>query len=136
MLRVTVVLTLSLGLASAQSFTGAILGTVQDSSGAHVPGAAVTIINAGTNSRSEVRSDESGNYSAQLLQPGLYKVEASAPGFKKYLQEGVTLQVQQQARVNIVLTVGEVTESVVVSADAALLDTASSTIGKVVDNRA
>ena len=115
-------------VAGAHSFTGAILGTVRDSSGASVPGAEVTVINAGTNSRSEVRTDGAGSYAAQLLQPGIYKVEASAAGFKKFLQEGITLQVQQQARLDITLTVGEVTESVMVSADAALLETASSTI--------
>ena len=119
----------------AQSFTGAILGTVQDSTGAHVPGVTVVVINAGTNARHEVTTDAAGSYAAQLLPPGIYKVEASAPGFKKFLQDGITLQVQQQARVNILLSVGEVTESVMVSADAALLETASSTIGKVVDNR-
>ena len=120
---------------SAQSFTGAILGSVKDASGSGVPGAAVAIINAGTNARTEVRSDQTGAYSAPLLQPGLYRVEASAAGFKKFLQDGITLQIQQQARVDITLTVGEVTESVSVSADAALLETTSSTIGKVVDNQ-
>jgi len=120
---------------SAQSFTGAILGSIQDASGAKVPGVTVVVINAGTNARSEVRSDATGNYSAQLLPPGLYKVEASATGFKRFLQEGIVLQVQQQARVDITLTVGEVTESVLVSADAAQLETTSSTIGKVVDNK-
>ncbi len=135
MLRITVVFALSLGMCFAQSFTGSILGTVRDSSGAFVPGAAVTVVNAGTNARTQVRSDDSGNYSTQMLQPGLYKVEAAAPGFKRYLQEGVTLQVQQQARVDITLTVGEVTESVMITSNAALLETTSSTIGKVVDNQ-
>ncbi len=119
---------------SGQSFTGAILGSVKDSSGSGVPGATVTIVNVGTNARTEVRSNDTGDYSAPLLQPGLYRVEASAGGFKKFLQDGITLQIQQQARVDIMLTVGDVSESVSVSADAALLETTSSTIGKVVDN--
>ncbi len=120
---------------SGQSFTGAILGSVKDSSGSGVPGATVTIVNVGTNARTEVRSNDTGDYSAPLLQPGLYRVEASAGGFKKFLQDGITLQIQQQARVDIMLTVGDVSESVSVSADAALLETTSSTIGKVVDNQ-
>ncbi len=119
----------------SQSFTGAILGSVKDASGSGVPGAAVSIVNTGTNARTEVKADDTGVYSAPLLQPGLYRVEASAAGFKKFLQDGITLQIQQQARVDITLTVGEVTESVSVSADAALLETTSSTIGKVVDNK-
>ena len=97
---------------SSQSFTGAILGSVKDSSGSGVPGAAVAIVNVGTNARTEVRSNDTGDYSAPLLQPGLYRVEASAGGFKKFLLDGITLQVQQQARVDIMLTVGDVSESV------------------------
>ena len=118
-----------------QSFTGTILGTVRDTTGASVPGAQITVINAGTNSRSVVRTDGTGEYGAQLLPPGDYKIEATAAGFKKFVQQGITLQIQQQARVDIILTVGEVTESILVSADAALLETTSSTVGKVVDNR-
>ncbi len=119
----------------AQSFTGSIQGSVKDPAGALIPGATLLVTNTGTNARAQVQSDAVGVYSALLLPPGSYRVEASAPGFKKFVQDGITLQVQQQARVDITLTVGEVTESVTVSADAALLDTASSTIGKVVDNR-
>ena len=119
----------------AQSFTGSIQGSVKDPAGALIPGATLLVTNTGTNARAQVQTDAVGVYSALLLPPGSYRVEASAPGFKKFVQDGITLQVQQQARVDITLTVGEVTESVTVSADAALLDTASSTIGKVVDNR-
>lgn len=67
MLRTAAVFVLSLGIGFAQSFTGTILGTVRDSSGALVPGTDVTVINGGTNVRSQVRSDDKGNYSAQLL---------------------------------------------------------------------
>ena len=122
-------------LAAGQSFTGSILGTVKDSSDAVVPQARVTVVNTGTNARAEVRADSSGNYVAPLLPPGRYTVEAEAPGFKRAVREGIVLQVQQQARVDLVLAVGAVTESVVVTADAPLLESTTSTIGKVVDNR-
>ncbi|MGH9660015.1 MAG: TonB-dependent receptor domain-containing protein, partial [Bryobacteraceae bacterium] len=118
-----------------QSFTGSILGTVRDASGAAVPQASITIVNTATNARADVRSDESGQYIAPQLPPGRYTVEASAAGFKKVVRDGIVLQVQQQARVELVLAVGEVTESVTVSADAAVLETTTSSIGKVVDNR-
>jgi len=118
-----------------QSFTGAILGTVKDPTGAVVPGAHVILTNKGTNAKAEVVSDAGGNYAALLLQPGMYHLEASGTGFKKFVRDGITLQVQQQARVDIALSVGEVTESVMVSADATQLETTSSTMGKVVDNR-
>ena len=121
--------------AFSQSFTGSILGTVRDSSGSVVPNVTVAIIHTGTNARTEARSDSNGNYIAPLLPPGAYGIEAAAAGFKKFAQSGVGVQVQQQARVDIVLTVGDVTESVLVTADASILETTTSSIGKVVDNR-
>ncbi len=121
--------------AGAQSFTGSILGSVQDSSGAVTPGAAVVITNTGTNAVITARTDASGYYAAPLLPPGQYSVQVELPGFKKFVREGITLQVQQQARVDIRLEVGSVTESVLVSADADLLETTTSSVGKVVDNR-
>lgn len=119
----------------AQTFTGSILGSVHDSSGAIAPDAAVLIINTGTNATITVRSDASGNYAAPILPPGQYSVQVEVPGFKKFIRDGITLQVQQQARVDITLEVGAVTESVVVSADAELVEATTSSVGKVVDNR-
>ncbi len=121
--------------AFAQSFTGSILGTVHDSTGAVVPRANVVLTNTGTNTRTAVTSDENGSYIAALLPPGQYSIEVSAPGFKKFVQDGITLQVQQQARLNVALTVGEVADSIVVTADASALDTTTSSVGRVVDNR-
>ena len=122
------------GLALAQSFTATILGTVKDSTGAVVPNAAIAIVNTGTNARAETVSDAGGSFIAPLLPPGRYTMEASAPGFRKSIREGIILQVDQQARLDVVLTVGEVAESVTVSADAPLLESASATLGKVVTN--
>ncbi len=120
---------------AAQTFTGGISGSVKDSTGSIVPQAEVTVVNNGTNERRTVRPDESGNYNAPLLPPGQYRVEVSAPGFKKFVRDGLVLQIQQQARVDVALTVGEVTESVQVTADAPILETTTSSVGKVVDNR-
>jgi hypothetical protein len=120
----------------AQSFTGGITGTVNDSSGAVVPQARVVLVNSGTNTRTEVRSDSSGNYSALSLQPGGYSLEVTVSGFKKYVRTGVTLDVQQQARIDVVLQIGDSTQSVEISADTSSIETVSSAIGKVVDNKA
>lgn len=133
--RITILFVCLAAAACAQSFTGAILGSVKDTSGAIVPAASVTVINAGTNAKTAAETDASGNYIAPLLPPGQYLVEVTAPGFKKFIREGIVLQVQQQAQVDVVLTVGELAESIVVSADATLLETTTSSIGKVVDNR-
>ncbi len=123
------------GIVFGQSFTATIVGTVKDSTGAVVPQAAIVAVNTATGARTEARSDEAGLFLVPQLPPGRYTVEVTAAGFKKSLREGIILQVQQQARVDIALTVGEVAESIVVAADAPLLESTTSTVGKVVDNR-
>jgi hypothetical protein len=129
-------LAVSAATLAAQSITGSITGVVTDASGAIVPNAEIVVLNKGTNVRSAVRSDANGNYTVPLLPRGDYRVEVSAPGFKHLVQEGITLQVQQTARVDLQLSVGEVAESVTVTADAARLETENATLSKVVDNRA
>ena len=106
-----------------------------DASGALIPSAEVTVINKGTNARSEARTNSTGNYSVPLLPRGEYRIEVSAAGFKRFVQEGLELQVQQTARLDVHMTVGEVAESVLVTADAARLETENATLAKVVDNR-
>src|SRR5262249_59232110 len=110
------ILLLSNGL--SQSFSGSLLGTVQDSSGAAVPNATVTAINTETNARVEGRSSSDGKYVVSPLLAGRYLLEANAPGFKRFIQDGIVLQVQQQARVDIILALGEVSDSVTVTSDA------------------
>ncbi|MBY0376311.1 MAG: carboxypeptidase-like regulatory domain-containing protein, partial [Bryobacteraceae bacterium] len=109
-------------LAWGQSTTGAILGTVRDSSNAVVAGAKVAVINAGTNLRYETQTNSAGEYTAPLLPIGRYQVEVSAPGFRNYRQEGIVLQINQQARVDVALVVGQVSETVEVTADAAVIE--------------
>lgn len=111
------------------------MGTVLDPAGAAIPNATVVIQNTETNERYETASTAEGNYLAPLLKVGTYRVEVTAAGFKKFSQTGIVLQVQQQARLDVKLTVGEVTESVSVTADATVLETTSSSLGKVVDNK-
>jgi hypothetical protein len=120
---------------SAQTATGTITGSVTDPTGASVTGTKVTITNVGTNAKVEATTNGEGNYTAPLLPPGAYKVNVSAAGFKAFEQAGIVLQVQQQARVNIVLQVGALTESVTIRSDAALVEATTSSIGKVVDNK-
>ncbi|MBL8229171.1 MAG: TonB-dependent receptor [Bryobacterales bacterium] len=120
---------------SAQSITGSITGVVSDATGAVVPGADVAVLNIGTNIRSTAKTDSSGNYTVPLLPRGDYRVEVSAAGFKRFVRDGIVLQVQQTARVDVQLSVGEVADSVMVTADAARLETENATLAKVVDNR-
>lgn len=118
-----------------QTSTGTIIGTVTDGSGAVVANANVTVTNAGTSSKLEVTTNAEGDYTAPLLPPGDYAVAVSAPGFKAFSQTGIRVQIQQQARVDVALQVGAVSESVQVKGDAAVVEATSSSVGKVVDNK-
>jgi Carboxypeptidase regulatory-like domain len=135
MVRIVLCLLLSAVAGWSQTSTGAIVGNVFDSTGAVVTGASITLTNSDTDVSRTVTSNEAGGYTVSLLPPGEYRIEVNAQGFKKYSQAGVQLRVQQQARVDIQLQVGELTESVQVHADAALVETTASSVGKVVDNK-
>jgi hypothetical protein len=119
-----------------QSFTASVVGNVTDASGAAVPNAAIVATNVATNFRTEARSDGTGRYLVSPLPPGLYVLEASSTGFKKFVQSGIELAVGQQAKIDISLTVGELTENVTVEATVSSIETTTSAIGKVVTNRA
>lgn len=132
----TVCLLACAGPALAQVTTGTILGTVRDSTGAVVVGAQVTITetNKGTSSRFE--TDETGSYNAPFLVPGTYSVTVEKPGFKKSVRSGIVLQVDQRARIEVTLDVGQVTETVSVVAAAPLVKSESAELGDVIEERA
>ena len=90
----------------AQTFTASVLGVVNDATGAAIPSATVIATNVATNGRTEARSDSTGRYLLPQLQPGTYRLEATAAGFKKYLHAGIELNVGQQAQVDIAMVVG------------------------------
>ena len=108
-----------------QANTGTILGTVTDSSGAAVPNCKITVRNTGTDVAKDVRTDSSGNYRVSYLLPGVYEVLAEAPNFKRSVQSGLTLDVDQKALVSFTLDIGAVSEKVDVIATAPLVQTQS-----------
>jgi hypothetical protein len=110
-------------LAQSQAANGSIEGTVVDASGGVLPGVTVTVTSTDTGSVRTVITNESGLYRAPILPLGTYKVTAELQGFKKFEQVGITLAAGQTATVNVALSVGEVSETVTVSAaDRAVLD--------------
>lgn len=119
----------------AQQGRGSIQGTVSDSSGAAVPGAAVHVVNTATNMRFVAETNETGFYSAPALNVGTYSVTVEKQGFKKVVRTGITLLVDQRAQVDISLELGELSQSIQVEADALLVDTSGATVGKVIENR-
>jgi len=120
--------------AMAQTF-GEITGLVRDQSGAALVDAQVTVVNADTNATRTTQSNEAGAFSFPALPPGTYNVRVEKPGFKAAVQNGVILQVQQSARLDFDLLVGQVSESVEVSASAQLLTTENATVGTVIENK-
>lgn len=120
---------------AAQLDTGVILGTVLDPSGAVIPNATVVVQNQGTGASSNLTTDESGNFIASALPVGVYRVTATAPGFKTRVNENLRVQVSDRLRVDLTLETGQITERVTVSSDAPVVDTASTTLGAVVTTR-
>src|SRR6202165_1850330 len=124
---------LPIGVASAQTF-GAITGEVRDPSGAVTPNASITATNVATNVSRSTSSNDSGVYSFPDLIPATYQVKVSAPGFQTTTST-VEIQVQQTARVDVTLTVGQSSQTIEVSALAATLTTESATVGTVIKQK-
>ncbi|MCX6633658.1 MAG: carboxypeptidase-like regulatory domain-containing protein, partial [Acidobacteria bacterium] len=118
-----------------QSFTGNIVGTVKDQTGAVVPGLEVVITHLETNRRVTATTNARGEYVSVHLGVGEYRVEATAQGFKQAVRAGITLALQQTAVVDLTLSVGETADRIEVIGDAPLLETTAAAIGQVVNNR-
>ena len=126
---------LQFGALNAQTFYGSIVGTATDASGASVPGADVTLTNTATADRRTTQSNGDGNYEFVNLVPGHYRLDAQKTGFKHVTKDDIEVQVQATVRVDAGMQVGDVSQTVEVSAQAALLQTETSSLGTVVDQR-
>jgi hypothetical protein len=118
----------------SQTTSGRILGSVSDQSGAGVAGAAVVVSDVQRGTTRAVATDDSGNYVAAQLQPGVYKVRAEAKGFKTVERPNIVVEVAQDVRVDISLPTGQVSETVVVTDEVPLVNTTSSTLGGTLSN--
>lgn len=118
----------------AQDVTARIDGQVVDPAGAVVTNATVTLTNTKTGEVRTVQSNDNGQYTLTLIQPGTYDLSVKAQGFKEYLSKGLELSVNDRKTINIPLETGAVSESVTVTAEAPLIQT-TPTVGDVVENR-
>jgi hypothetical protein len=118
-----------------QSTYGTVDGTVSDASGAAVPGAQVTLTNSGTHEKRTQTTSAAGLYQFVNVVPGEYLLEVEKSGFKHFTRENVTVQVQQDTHIDASLPVGQVTETVRVSAETPLLQAETSSLGQVVEER-
>jgi hypothetical protein len=119
----------------AQQITGNIRGTVTDPSGAVIHGAAVTVRQAETGLSRASTTDRNGNYVLLELPIGHYSLRVTEEGFQEYVQDGITLSVNETASVSPHLAVGSEKEQVLVSADAELIEPTVTSMGKVVQQR-
>ena len=120
---------------SAQQITAIVRGTITDASGAVVTNAKVTAVQRETGFTRTVISDSQGAYHLVELPVGHYQLFAEAKGFQKFVQEGISLDVNQNASVMIHLAVGIATEEVHVQANASLVETTVTSLGKTVQER-
>jgi hypothetical protein len=121
--------------AFSQFETATLTGTVTDPAGGVISNAAVKATNEATNVQASTTTNSEGRYVFTGLRPGVYRLTATAPGFKQFSSGGLELQVNQAARSDIQLTVGAVTEEVSVTAEPATLETESASRGAVIDRR-
>ncbi len=128
-----VILTFAAG--NAQQTTGTVSGVVQDETGGVIPGAEVTAVNTETSATRTVLSDDEGRYRIPQLAPGSYELRAELTGFQTAVLQDISLSMAQEAVVGITLTVGAISEQVVVSAEVSLVDTRSATVAALVDSQ-
>ncbi len=114
---------------------GTISGTVTDSTGAAVPNAVVTATNMATNIATQRTSSSSGLFTIAPLQPGIYSLNVEAKGFRTLKQDNLAVNALGVLSVNPVLTVGETTETVEVTAAPPVLDTSTATLGLTMENQ-
>jgi len=127
-------LTMSTVVGFAQT-SGEISGLVTDPSGAAVSGATVTITSKATQATRNVTTNNEGLYSFPSLGPGLYELKVEQSGFKTVRLDNVKIEVQQTARLDVSLEVGQVDEMVTINSSVALLNSENTTLGTVIENK-
>jgi hypothetical protein len=120
--------------AFTQTQNASLRGVVQDSTGAVVPDAQLTLTNIAQNRPWSATSNASGAYTFFQIPPGNYRLQVEAKGFKRFTREGLILQVAQVAEITIPMELGAVNEVLLVTAETPLLETASSNLGEVVNS--
>jgi len=125
---------LGAGILHAQNFAE-ITGSVSDSSGAVMAGAAFTVQNTDTNQIRTATTNDTGNYSLPYLVPGPYTLRVEIAGFKVATRKGIVLQVGAVARIDFTMEVGDVSQQVEVTGGAPLLSTENAALGTVIENR-
>jgi hypothetical protein len=119
-------------LLRAQEFRATLSGSVTDRQGAAIAKAKVIATETQTRDKSETLTETTGEYTIPFLKPGAYQITVEAPGFKKAVRQGLTLQTGEHPVVDIQLEIGDVAQTVTVTAEAPLIETANASAGEVI----
>ncbi len=126
---------LSGGALLAQTSAGRIVGAITDQSGGVIAGASVTVTDTERNIARKLTTDAAGAYNAPNLIPGVYSVRAESKGFSATERNGITLEVDAELQVDLVLHTGEQNQTVTISGDIPLIDTTTATLGGTLENK-
>src|SRR5436190_21555709 len=118
-----------------QEFRATMAGKVTDATGLAVPGVTITVVETRTGTRSDTVSDTTGQYMVPFLAPGDYRIDAQLQGFKGFSRSAVHLGSGDRVVIDIRLDVGDVAESVSVTADAPLIYTSNASTGQTITTR-
>jgi hypothetical protein len=130
-----VILVAGIGTSRAQQVQASLYGAVTDPAGAMIPDASITVTNPATGQSVLARTGNDGNYIVTSLRPSTYDISVEHPGFQISVRKGIKLDVNQQARIDIQLNVGALTTTVEVAGIAPQVETATATVGMVIDTR-
>ncbi|MEX2263189.1 MAG: carboxypeptidase-like regulatory domain-containing protein, partial [Bryobacteraceae bacterium] len=122
-------------IAAAQSERGNITGIVTDPTGAAVAAAELSIIHRDTNATTRAVSTATGEYNVPNLLPGVYRVEITATGFKRFVQQNVVVAAATTVRIDVPLQLGQVTEQIEVSAAVTTIQTDNAKVSSQVQNK-
>ncbi len=120
-------------LVLAQGTGGRILGRAADSTGAVLANVKVTLVNEATGVSQETLTNSTGDYGFPQVPVGTYRLEFDLAGFKKNVQHGITVDLNQVLTINMIMQIGQTKETVEVTSEAPLVDTTSTQLGAVVD---
>ena len=134
-MKICTILLLAIATLTAQETRGIIFGRAIDAQNAVVAGAAITVTNVETNVTTRLRTNETGYYEANLLQAGNYQITAEMAGFKKTVRLGIALLISSRVEIDLMLSIGDAAETVSVTSEVPLLETASVSAGRIMDNR-
>jgi hypothetical protein len=122
-------------IALAQSYQGSLRGGMRDATGNAIAGVTLALVNEATNVARQTTTNEAGEYVFDKVDPGTYRIEATHGGFKKLTRSSVLIETQQQIALDLAMEVGNVAETVVITDEVPLIESATASVGQVISKQ-